>query len=208
VAHAFDVHWKISTQPAFADALSYEELGAEAVAVPALGRNARAAGRLHALLIACMHPVMHHRNAERLLWIYDIHLLARGLAAADLARLAGMAREKGLAAVTASGLARAQARFATPLPEGFLDRLAGDGTDEPSAAYLRPNRRWTHDLVASVRALPRWRDRARFLSEVAFPSADYMLHAYGLPRSATPLVPFLYGRRILRGVLDMAAGRK
>lgn len=208
VMHAFDVHWRVSTQPAFADLLSYEELAADAVAVPALGVHARAAGPLHALLLACIHPVMHHRNDERLLWIYDIHVLARTLPAADLARLADLAIVKRMAAVTAAGLSRARDRLATPLPGNLVERLRASAAVEPSAVYLQPNRRWTHDLVASLRALPRWRDRLHLLREVAFPAGHYMLHAYGLGRSATPLLPVLYSHRILRGAWQMLGRRK
>ena len=68
--HVFDVHWKISTQPTFANLLTYDELIRDTVPVPALGvyppRGPR--GPLHALLLACVHPVMHHQNVERVLW--------------------------------------------------------------------------------------------------------------------------------------------
>ena len=63
IDHVFDVHWKISTQSVFADVLTFDELAAGAEPVPALGPNARAAGGVDALLLACIHPVMHHRNA-------------------------------------------------------------------------------------------------------------------------------------------------
>ena len=208
ITHAFDFHWRISTQPAFADMLSYEELAGNAVAVPALGLQARAAGPLHALLLACIHPVMHHQNDERLLWIYDIHLLARTLAPADVERLIDLAAVKKVAAVTAAGLARARDRLATRLPGDLIERLLASAGTETSAEYLQPGRRWTHDLVASLRSLPRWQDRLRLLSEVAFPSGRYMLHAYGLGRSASPLLPLLYGHRIVRGAWQMLVRRK
>lgn len=122
VAHAFDFHWKISTQSVFADLLTYDELAADAVPVPALGPHARAAGPVHALLLACLHPVMHHRNVERLIWVYDIHLLASRLSAAELERFADLAVAKRVGAICAHELAIARARFWTSIPDHLTRR--------------------------------------------------------------------------------------
>ena len=208
VNHAFDFHWKISTQPVFADLLTYDELSAEAVPCAALGRHARTAGPLHALLIACLHPVMHHRNIERLLWIYDIHLLARPLSTAEWKRFADLVTVKKVAAVSAHGLAQARARLGTSIPDQVIERLAAPVTAEPSAAYLRPERRWSDELVSSLGSLPRWPDRLRLLREIVFPSPRYVLMAYGFTATAMPLLPALYAHRILRGAWNMLAGRK
>src|SRR5207245_6745343 len=43
VLHAFDFHWRLSTEALFADLLSYDELLREAIPVPRLGDGARAA---------------------------------------------------------------------------------------------------------------------------------------------------------------------
>src|SRR5260370_18599962 len=72
LVHTFDFHWKISTQSVFADLLVFDEIAAVAMSLPALGAHARTAGPLHALLLPCIHPVMHHRNAESPIWIYSI----------------------------------------------------------------------------------------------------------------------------------------
>jgi hypothetical protein len=208
VDHAFDFHWKISTQPVFADLLTYADLCADAVPVPALGAHARAAGPLHALLIACIHPAMHHRNVERLLWVYDVHLLAGRLSEAEWDRFAELALARNVAAVSAEGLARARARLRTRFPDRVIARLSEPGHAEPSAAYLRPGRRWTDEVVSSIGGLPRWRDRFRLLGEILFPSPRYMRTAYGLDRTATPLLPALYAHRILKGAWKLLTGRK
>ena len=104
VEHVFDFHWKISTQSVFADLLTYDELAADAVAIPALGPHALGAGPVHALLLACLHPVMHHRNLERLIWVYDIHLLASRLSAAELGRFADLAIAKEVGTICATNL--------------------------------------------------------------------------------------------------------
>jgi hypothetical protein len=211
VDHAFDFHWKVSTQAAFADLLTYGELAAEARAVPALGDQARAAGAVHALLLACVHPVMHHRDLERLIWLYDIHLLAQRLSREAFARFAELAVRKGVAAICARELGLARSRLGTAVPLEVAQALdAPPRAAERSAAYLEPGRHWGDELVSNVRDLPRWTDRLRLLREVAFPAPRYMLKAYGLDEAVVgrALLPALYLHRGVRGVCKVLQGRK
>lgn len=209
VLHAFDVHWTISTQPVFGDALTFDELASDAEPVPALGPRARAAGATHALLLACIHPVMHHRNEERALWMYDIHLLASRLSSGDFNAFAELAEQKQMAAVCAYALAAAQNLFKTRVPAGGLSRLSSVRA-EPSAEYLDSGRRWRDELLSSVRGLPTFAGRLRLLREVLFPSASYMLGAYGLRGKplGSLLLPALYLHRNIAGALKIVAGKK
>jgi hypothetical protein len=164
---------------------------------------------VHALLLACIHPAMHHRNAEHLIWMYDIYLLASRLSDADIDRLVEVAVAKEVGAVCAHELARARSRFAFRLPDKAMVALASR-EGEPSAAYLRPSRRWVDELISSMRGLPRWGDRVGLLREIAFPSRRYMLAAYGLAArpSRAAILPALYAHRILKGIQKIALGRK
>lgn len=210
VAHVLDVHWKISTQPVFAGALIYEEVLARAVPVPALGVSAMAAGPIDALLLACIHPVMHHQNIARPLWIYDIHLLASAVSAADFDGFVRDARRKKMAAVCAHSLGLSAAAFETALPAGVIGALASHGEGEPSVEYLASERKWRDELMSSVRGLPRLGDRARLMREVLFPRPEYMLGAYGLRGKplAPLLLPALYVHRNVRGVWKILSGKK
>ena len=211
VEHPFDIHWKISTQSTFADLLTYQELFDRVVPIPALGTHARGAGPVHALLLACIHPVMHHRNSARLIWIHDVHLLAARLSTADFEEFAELAIEKRVAAICAQQLRLAVAMFgggtrAAPT----IDALAAPRSREPSAAYLSPGRRWHDELISNVRSLRRWRDRVQLLREVLFPNPRYMLAAYGVGDSArsSALLPALYLHRAVRGAWKILVGRK
>jgi hypothetical protein len=51
-----------------------------------------------------------------------------------------------------------------------------------------------------------WRDRARWLSELAFPDAGYMRWKY--PDAAVTWLPILYLRRALSAIARMAIGRR
>jgi hypothetical protein len=210
VDHAFDFHWKISTQSIFSNILSYSELAARAVPVPRLGSNARAAGAVHALLLACMHPVMHHRNVERMIWIHDVHLLTSRLSTTELNELVDLAIAKRIATLCAHQLRLASSRFGTVLPDGLVSRLAASGVGEPSARYLQTDRRWHDELVSCLRGLPGWRDRVQLLREVLFPSPRYMLAAYGASTgtAVTALLPALYAHRIVHGAWKVLVGRK
>ena len=210
IPHALDFHWKISTESVFADLLDYEELAGESASVPALGPHARGAAPVHALLLACVHPAMHHRNLERLVWLYDIHLLASRLAPSEIDRFARLAVRKGVAAICAHELDLARVRLGTRVPEPVLRTLRAPGRAEPSAAYLETARRWSDELVSNVRGLPRWSDRLRLLREVAFPAPGYMLRAYRLDAvsAAGALLPALYVHRGLRGLWKVLRNRK
>ena len=208
--HTLDFHWKISTQSFFADLLGFDEVLGAATGLPALGAHARAAGPLHALLLACIHPVMHHRNARSLVWIYDVHLLASQLSVREFDRFAELASARQVAAICAHQLRIAARWMGTRIPDSALQTLEAVGTREPSAAYLRPNRRWAGELVSNLQGLSSWRDRMRLLREVVLPPPDYMLRAYGIASSSLGqvLLPVLYVHRVAAGGWRVIVGRK
>jgi hypothetical protein len=209
VHHVFDVHWKISTQPIFADVLTHEDIQSRAVSIPALGPTAFGPSAVDALLLACIHPVMHHQNTERILWAYDSHLLASRLTPAEFAAFVLRARQKHIAAVCAHALRLAHRLFATPLPAGLMIELSA-AADEPSAEYLASHRRWHHELASSVRGIPRFADRARLVREVLLPSTRYMIGVYGLPDRPLIkwLLPAFYVHRNVRGAWKILTGKK
>ena len=210
IEHTFDFHWKISTQVTFGDVVGYDDLAAESVHVPSLGSNARAAGPVHALLLACIHPAMHHRNEERLIWIHDVHQLVSRLTEADLDRFVALALHSRVAAVCAHELRLVRSRLGTSIPNRVLLALSTPPAPERSAGYLARERRWHHELLASMLGLSRWRDRLRLAREVLLPSRHYMLTAYGLPGGArsTALLPALYAHRAVNGAWKILTGRK
>jgi hypothetical protein len=210
VVHAFDLHWKVSAQPAFAAMLAYEEVCARSARIPALGEHARAAGLVDALLLACTHSVMHHRNQERLLWMFDIHLLVRHASTSELAEFVDLARKRRIAAVCAHSLRRAQTVFRTPHALELASELTATANIERSAAYLEPNRQWRHEALSSFLDLTSWAQRIEFVRRVLIPSRQYMLDAYGLEGKplATLLLPALYLHRSVRGAWHVLAGQK
>jgi hypothetical protein len=158
-----------------------------------------------------MHRIAHHNDiprrigksrfyaADRLIWLYDIHLLAEGLSAPEWARFVDLAAEKGMREICLDGLRSSRERFATTLPETLMGQLQVSGDAELSALHLG------HGLLrrrlSDLRSLRSWRQRLVILREWTVPPADYMLRRYGV--KSRWLLPYLYTRRAVAGVRKM-----
>jgi len=199
VLHAVDLHWRVANPQVFAGVLTFDELSLYADMLPPLSRGARGLSSVYALLMACVHRVAHHYDTDRLIWLYDIHLIASQLGAGEWQRFAALASDRGVLAVCRQGIARALAAFA-----GEWKIAAETAMGEPSsvkpeatAAYLEGDRRLAAHLLIDLRALSSWSLRWRLLKDQVFPSAQYMRDTYA-PASGAPL-PVLYTRRVLHG---------
>jgi hypothetical protein len=182
----------------FADVLSFDQLAATAQPIQALGPAALGPSNVHALFIACVHRVAHHRDEKLLIWIYDIHVVASRLSPQewdDFLRLAAAARVLG---ICRRGLELAVGEFRTPVPTRiWQDARWTPPAAEPSEAFLSRNRAQLATFVSDIRALPSWRARLRLVKEHLCPSPRYMRDVYA-PASRAPL-PMLYVHRAVRG---------
>jgi hypothetical protein len=190
--------------------LRYGEMLGAAQPVAALGPHALAPAPMHSLLVACTHPVMHHRNDERLLWTYDVHLLASAATHGQLAEFLRLARERGVAGACGQSLSRSVSLFHTPLPSTLIDDLGASAASERSSVYLEPGRRWHDETASALRHLPSWVERIRFLRRILLPDRRYVVQAYGLSDHplVTVLLPALYLHRNIRGALRILVGQK
>ena len=194
--HAYDVHWKMAIPVPFADLLRFDDVAARAIEVAALGGHARALGRVDALLLACIHRVAHHHDDERLLWLYDIHLLANEMDRESFEQFLELAAQKQIRAVCAQGLTRAHHWLDTRLPAEVMSTLAA-GSAEPTRVYLAGRLRKVDVLLSDLRALGGWPARWQLLREHLFPPAAYMMERSGV--SSRLALPALYASRIVRG---------
>jgi hypothetical protein len=213
--HVIDLHWKISNSELMSQLFSYGELLSQSIQLPRLCRDALSAGPVHALLIACMHRAVHelapyyvddlaHHSGDRLIWLYDIHLLAESFNAAHWRDFLRLARLKGLGATCAEGLMRARECFDTHCPEHVFASLNQSDKSEPTAKYLnggRLRRSWM-----DFHALNGARDKWSFLGELVFPSAAYMRQKYSEARF--DWLPWLYVRRASAGVVKWMNSRR
>ncbi len=170
---------------------------------------------MQALLLACMHRCTHkqnpfyvngdaHHTADRLIWLYDIHLLAEKLSGPEWEKFVRAATQKGLRAVCLEGMQSTQACFHTAYPEPVLQTLAKSPTTERAARYLDGSK--LRQQWMDYRALGSFTRQVRFLKELLFPPAHYMRNKYSGPAAAW--LPWLYLRRAAAGVRrTMGLGR-
>lgn len=206
-----DLHWRISNSEVLSRLFSYEELLDHAVCVPKLCPHALGLGPVHAMLIACMHRVTHKQNpyyvdgiayygADRLIWLYDIHLLAMSFSSDQWRELLAFAKDKGLCATCLDGLRGAKARFHTDCPDFVCAGLAEPGMKERPTKYLNATKfrqEWMNFC-----ALEGFAKQLLFLRELFFPPVDYMRRKYPEPRLGW--MPILYARRAVEGFIARA----
>jgi hypothetical protein len=200
LVHALDVHWGVFNPRAFADVLTTEELLERSVRVPALAGSARGPHPVHALLIACVHRVAHHKGENDLLWLYDIRLLAESLSVVEAADFVRLAVQRKVAAVCADSLLAAERSVGARLPpslQSWIDGASWREAREPTAAFL-VHERQVDRLVSDLRVLGNVRARVHLVVQHLFPRPEYMLRQHGV-RSRVQL-PYLYLRRMIEGI--------
>ncbi|MEM8853335.1 MAG: nucleotidyltransferase family protein [Pseudomonadota bacterium] len=204
--HAIDLHWQIDNAPVVARVLGHQSLWAHAVPLPRLCASAMGPGLADALIIAAIHRKKHsvspylvgdvaHYDENRLIWLYDVDILARAMAAADWAALTVLALQRQVAETVRDALTHTTRTFQTPVPDSAWEALDAAPSPEPLSIYFTADapRRALMDLRASG-----LRQGTRRLWDIAFPPAAYLRQSANSTK--TPL-PILYARRIWRGGL-------
>src|SRR5438270_2306557 len=200
--HVYDVHWDVANSPIVRDALPFKELLSRAIEVPRIAPNALAPSHVDALLLACIHRVAHHHDIERLIWLYDIHLLRDGMSADEHARFWRLAAERRVVAICERSIELADDWFAAAPHDRAGDWLPSSerNRDEPSAAFLERDRTRGAVLGADLKALS-WRERFRRMRELALPPIGFMRQSF--PSAPAVALPALYAWRGARGVLRL-----
>lgn len=213
IEHVLDIHWRISNSQQFSRVLDYETLEKRSLSVPALGKHARALAMSDALLLACMHRIHHlhrpfrigglsTRGVDRLIWIYDIHLLLEAMSYDELLAFARMSEQNRMLAVSRDGVMNAVRYFGTRVPERLLDALRSSTSGDDSERYLQTGR--SRAFSNELSSLPRWRDRLSLLGEHLFPPVEYMLAKYSVRNRAW--LPILYVQRGIHGTWKRLLG--
>ena len=199
VGHVLDIHWKFSNSPIFANTLTFQELAAAAEHIPALSPHARGLGPAHAMLLACMHRIAHIKGGvgNRLIWLYDIHLLTGRFTPADWAQFANTATRFGLCGICLDGLMITQCQFSTAIPRHSVDTLRTGSASEWLTPKLVAND--IGQLYADIRSLPTWQGRMLLLRDKLFPDADYMMEQYQTTHAWR--LPLLYLHRLFNEIL-------
>ncbi len=191
----FDIHWRILNAPQFARAIDFAEALEHSIPLPGMD-GCRTLGSVDSLLLACMHrkgSVLH--DEDRLIWLYDIHLLVSALTPEQLQAFVQKAAGKNAQAACLDGLQRAQTCFHTKIPAAALENLA---TTEPEVTLCRRFHASNLSLLLDdLRCLPGMRSRLGLLGELFFPPPQSLMRKYG--RKNPFWLPLLYLRHILSG---------
>lgn len=204
----FDIHWKISNPQAFCNLLTLNEMTAQRLAVPEFGPDAQGPSLVHALLHALIHRIAHFAPADRMIWLYDIHLLGEALNDEQWREFIDAALAKRIGAVCLDGLNVATALFPSTRTErwaaGLKERIE-PRQEAATAAFLKHEVNPLSVFRSDLSQLD-WRGKWRLVREHLFPSAAYMRQRY---RNDSRLaLPFLYLRRIGLGVVKNLQRRR
>jgi len=205
-SHDVDLHWRSNNSPTLAKLLGYEEMVARAVGVPALGPHAFAPCAIDALLFACIHRTGHTHAPmyvdgvaepakDRLIWLYDIYLLASRMSAPELEESVSLALKKRAAEMTWEALELCEGHFGLDLPDFVRQELSRRSVAEPSSQVFRGGR--LRQLAGDLLELD-GRERIGWLREMAFPSPQYIRSKY--PDAKPSWLPVLYIRRAYSGL--------
>lgn len=194
-----DLHWGLSNSNFFAQRFSFSDLWSERRPVAALGPQAQALSARHALVHALFHRAWHlgEGDPDRLIWLYDIHLLCRSFDREHWRAFVDAVARRGLQPLCRAGLQDLQAVFATPIPPSVDAALAA----APPRGFLnqmhllQPGKRRT---LTDLLSLPSWRQRLGYLRETLFPDADYMRQRFGAHSRWQRSIAYL--RRALNGL--------
>ena len=209
-----DVHWQINNSEVLSRLFTYQELRAEAARLPAIVPGALAVSPVHALLLACMHRGAHRHNAyyvsgepltggNRLIWLYDLHLLAESFGEHDWQSFIARADAKGLRGICADGLATARQCFATNVPDYAFAALQRADVREPASDYLGATA--ARQLWLDFQACPEIGSKTRYLRDLVFPPAEFMRSKFAGERGQW--LPWLYARRAVAGAWRLLHGR-
>jgi hypothetical protein len=204
--HTLDLHWQLSNTALFTKRFTFTELAAAAIPIPTLGLHAYGLDPVHALLLACMHRItnMWLGTADRLIWIYDIHLLVQHLTNEQWQQIIMLAEERMLCGPCLNGFNSAQSLLATVLPDDIQRRLRTGATQE--GFDPRQTDTWWRFEWLALCTLPSTIMRLRRLGQYLFPSVEHMRHRYGFHNLLW--LPWFYSLRIVqRATKAISLGR-
>ncbi len=136
----FDIHYRLSNRSLFRDTLGFQECLDHALPLQRVGAMSPALPGL--LLHAALHRVAHGRNSasQRMIWLYDIHLLYEAMAAGDRLAFTDLALDRAQGTLCATALEASRAAFGTAVSDKRLQTLSSGRATEPSARLLDAGR--------------------------------------------------------------------
>ena len=203
--HTIDLHWQVMNAPSLRDVLKFADCWAHSRPLPRLSPKARTMDPVRLMIHTCLHRAMQCNAAYvvdgatyfdpwRLIWLWDIHLMAQAFGERDWSTFLLLTGEMGVSRPCLDALQAVHADFGTEVPVDVkmgLERAAAGQRLSPyfvrSPALVRA---W-HDL-RSVAGVPK---KLRYMLSRVVTTEQFLRGKY--PGGANLPLPLLYGRRLL-----------
>lgn len=208
-----EVHWDLLPRPGLMGRLPQDVWWQRRRRVAFQGREVMVLAPADALVHACTHQLLQHREQIRWRWLLDIDRLIRGrgayvIAPADWQRLAAEFGDSELWPVIQAGMQLAAHWFATPLPEPVQALFAQLLSVDQQLFYLFyaiPNMTIGERMIVQLQGTNGWQYRAQMMLAFLFPPPKYMMERYEI--SNRLLLPFYYSKRLFQGMKSYVRGR-
>ena len=174
---SLDLHWALSARPLLARALPFAELYAASVVFDKAG-HWRMPNAMDAILIAAVHRMGHHRDHERFIWLYDVHLLWQAMSSMEHEQALSRAQQSGLCAILLDALVPSQALFQTQISDAQRTRLQSS-KNEPGATLLSNQ---FSDFAFDWR-FASWRERYALVKQRVWAEPEYLRARFNAQRA-------------------------
>jgi hypothetical protein len=195
------MHWKISNSQVYAQAFEFDDLYSQSRTDDVLADNSRALSDTHALLLACLHRIAHKTEGmhNRLIWLYDIHLLAAAFTAEQWEELYTLTSQKGFCGICLDGLKTTMATLGTDINDDLIKQFEESAKNEKYDSGINDSR--IGSTITNLQALPDWKSKLTLVKELFFPDPKYMMVKFDTRNKA--LLPYLYLKRGVGGLLKV-----
>ena len=187
-----DLHWAACNSPLLTGVWSFEELHTRAQRLPKLSPSALALSKSDALIHACLHWAINRHvpyhygelsrvGGNRLIWLYDLHLLAQSLDANDLADLRQQLVAKRIASLCLPALRAALAHLPTPALSELVEQIKPLSRHNWRSWALSGG--WLRRSLGELIASPH---RARYLRDLLVADPEALRARYPNDSRSTP----------------------
>lgn len=190
-----DLHWRVNNRQTLAKTYTINELSERGTTTKNLNNAVIIPSAVDSILLSCIHR-LGHANDERLIWLYDIHILVNSLNEDAWEELCLLCDDKEIASITLDGLLVCEDLLETNIPKESKATLAKlSQRDEPSKLVLQRNISEWQLFKQDLQSLDSVQLKAQLLKENLFPSSKYIRE-----KMKTNNVAKGHSKRLLKGL--------
>ncbi len=204
IAHAYDIHWKISNRNAYADLFDFNKLYERKITLSGSDFSFYTLDEINTFLHLTVHYFGHRSDErDRLIWVYDLHLIANKFSNQQWDSLLEISNHKRLDPLIKHLLELCKNTLATEIPQHVFDRLKQSRIQLSEIEFKRLNaEQWTRiDQFKSDWDVFNFKQRCLLLKEYLLPPSDFILKQNNSTNKL--LLPYFYIRRIVTGGIKL-----